>query len=246
MYKYGLDDLAAEEHLNRQLATIEIIASLQVQIDRPPASASDVARLDEDLGDIPVKPSQSIHRGLSTAKDCLVDLSRVLGSNSSMSLSSARALMRTALMGASRAAFVLVPDDHGERRANAATVVRQEWFSLQRAMEALHPFEELKGLVPPEDFRADMKAKSENLSRGPRMGEEKTIREMSEVAAKRLGGQDSSSVLTESLVWIWHSASGAAHAYGWPTMAGGDFIADFGMVVPVVHLAVDTAVKRWS
>lgn len=251
MYESGFDSAAAQAHLDRQFATIDVIQELMERVSRPPAAGSDVARLDSEVGDTPVTVSKSVHAGLSTATDCLVDIASILRRpDSILTLSSVRSLMRTALLGASRAAFVLVPEQHEDRVAAAEVVVRQEWFSLERAFDALSPFEHLPGLVPPVGFRNEMHDLAKNLPPGRRQGEERTIREMSEVVARKLSGKEIEneppSLITEALVWIWHSGSGAAHAYGWPRLAGGDFVSDFGMVVPVAHIALDSAVRRWS
>lgn len=221
------------------------------RINKPPAPDSDTTRIDHALGDTPVVLSKSLHTGMSTATECLVDLAKALRGNDAISLSSARSLMRTALMGAGRSAFVLLPDSHDTRVEHAGVVVRQEWNSLERATDALSKFTQLRGLVPPEEFRDEMRRKSVNLPARGNQGEERTIRRMCEVVAERMaaGGYSDdevpSEVLTEGLVWIWHSASGSAHAFGWPRLAGGDFVSDLGMVVPIAHFALNEAIKRW-
>ena len=151
MYESGFDSAAARAHLDRQFATIDVIQELMERINCPPTAGSDVARLDSEVGDNPVSVSKSVHTGLSTATDCLVDIASILRrSDSKLTSSSVRSLMRTALLGSSRAAFVLVPDQHENRVAAAEVVVRQEWFSLERAFDALSPARGLD-LAPRQD-----------------------------------------------------------------------------------------------
>ncbi len=248
MYELGLDDEQSRRHLWTQLEIVDHIDEVAASISRPPEMGSVVAALDELIVDAPVSVSQSLHTGLITAKDCLMQIATLVRNEYYM-LAALQSLTRTALMGAARAAFVLAPDEPAERERAARIVVQQEAQSLMRALNAVADLEHLPGIIPPEEFRTDMKRRAAALEKMGRHGEGNTMSEMSQTLATSLsahGYQDSSpEVLAEAVTWIWHSSSGTAHAYGWPRLAGGEFVADFGVVVAVANLAFDAAAGKW-
>ncbi|OZE77368.1 hypothetical protein CH305_19385 [Rhodococcus sp. 15-649-2-2] len=250
MYGLGIDDDASREHLRRQLLTIDVIDSLHSQISETPDPRSELVSLNSLAPDAPISLLDSVVAGLDTARDSLVHAQSIFVDGDKFALVGLQSLARAALLGAARVAFVLGPDDRAVREANTHIVLRQEAKSLLRALDATAKFEHLRGMVPTEEFTADMRARADALLKTDHHGEGRIIRLMAEEAGKqtvaKLGGEAPEPlVLVESLEWIWHSASGSAHAYGWPRIAGGDFVSDFGMVVPVVHIAMEAAVRSW-
>ncbi|WP_152530466.1 hypothetical protein [Rhodococcus sp. JG-3] len=250
MYSLGIKDDKAREHLRRQLQTIDVINTLHTKVSGTPDPGSELMSLNALAPDAPISLLDSMIAGLETARDCLVHIQAIFVDADKFALVGVQSLARAALLGAARVAFVLGPDDRAVREANTHIVLRQEAKSLLRALDATAKFEHLRGMVPTEEFASDMRARADTLLKADHYGEGKIIRLIAEETGKqtveKLGDEAPEPlILVESLEWIWHSASGSAHAYGWPRVAGGDFVSDFGMVVPVVHIAMEAAVRSW-
>ncbi|MDN3461059.1 hypothetical protein [Rhodococcus sp. APC 3903] len=249
MYSLGLDSPEATEHLNRQLLTVDVINKLAEHLQESPAPTSDMATLNALAPEAPVPILDSVRAGLEVAKDSLNHITAIFRENDKFTLVTLQSMMRMALLGASRAAFILGPEDPSDRERNAHIVLAQEAQSLRRALDACSDFKHLRGMIPSEEFRNEITERTRTLQPTPRHGEATTIRLMAEETAQQVARDDpnapSPEILSEALAWAWHSSSGTAHAYAWPRIAGGDFVSDFGMIVPVAHIAFDAAVRRW-
>lgn len=250
MYSLGLDDDNAQVHLQRQLAVIDIIEDLNTQLAEPPRLDSEMYALDRTvLPDAPVSLINSMRRGLTASLDSLRPIAAHFKGEGPATLISLQSGIRTALMGASRVVFVLGPDESAVREANARIVLAQEWNSLNRALRDFEKFEVLKAMAPPPGFVADMQERAAPLRGTAKQSETKTLILVAEEIGRQLARRYpdiEERTAKEAVLWIWHSASGSAHGFGWPTLTGGDFVTDFGTVVPASHLAFDAAVRRWA
>lgn len=250
MYSLGLDSDAARTHLRRQLDVIDVIETLNAHLVEPPREGSEMYALDKNvLPDAPVSLINSMRRGLTASLDSLRPIAAHFKGEGAATLISLQSGIRTALMGGSRVVFVLSPDDPATREANARIVLAQEWNSLNRALGAFEKFEVLKAMVPPPEFVADIRERAEPLRGTAKQSETATLTLVAEEIGRQLARSHpdiDERTAKEAVLWIWHSASGSAHGFGWPTLAGGDFVTDFGTVVPVSHLAFDAAVQRWA
>lgn len=249
MYSLGLDDDNAQIHLRRQLAVIDVIEDLNKHLAEPPCPDSEMYELDRKvLPDAPVSLINSMRRGLTASLDSLRPIAAHFKGEGPATLISLQSGIRTALMGASRVLFVLGPDEAAVREGNARIVLAQEWTSLNRALRAFARFEVLKAMAPPPELLSDMQECAAPLRGTAKQSETETLTLVAEEIGRQLARRHANideRTAKEAVQWIWHSASGSAHGFGWPTLAGGDFVTDFGTVVPVSHLAFDAAVRRW-
>lgn len=253
----GLDSPEAFHHLQSQLAAIAAIDELAAQIPKDPDAmaepGSELAQLVQAVAvDPPVSLLQSIHAGLLTARVTLGQIAVLFQTNLLTHPLVLQILTRAALLGAGRVVYVLGPDNLEDRRRNALTVLRQEGRSLMRGLEPMAAFEHLPALRPPTSFLEEQRRRNAALPAQSIPGEAKVLQEMADVIGRRLakaGMPAPMEVMTESISWIWHAYSGVAHGYGWPQQvfgygqAPGDFIADFGIVVPVAHVAFDDTLR---
>lgn len=249
MQKFGLDNAAAIKHLQRQMDTIDIIDDLAGKIRFPVSEGSDLASLASLAPDAPVPLIGSIRVGLATAHEALTSMKPVISAAlpGAPPLLFLQCLTRAALLGAGRVVFVLGPDGADTRRNNAQIVVKKESVSLTRALERHAAFEHLLGMKPPDTFVSEVSRRATQLGGGAPPGEEKMLEQMATVIGQSVARHNpdlDAGIVTEAVASIWHRYSGAVHGYAWPEGCDGDFVSDFGIVVPVVHTAFDLAFKR--
>lgn len=123
MYSLGLVDEDAKNHLGRQIATIDVIIKLSEQVAAPPEPGSELASLNALAPNAPIPLAQSVKAGLDTAKDCLTHVQAIFVDGDKFALVGVQSLMRAALLGAARAAFVLGRPQRSPRRCGV-------WFVL--------------------------------------------------------------------------------------------------------------------
>jgi hypothetical protein len=255
----GLDSPAAADHLRRQLATIAVIDDLDARI---PTAAGAIAEPGSELAELvrmtasvdpPVDLLLSLRSGLTTARLTLDQIALLFHARTLTHPVVLQVLTRAALLGAGRVVYVLGPEELEARRRNAETVLRQEGSSLMRGLRAMKDFQHLETLRPTPEYVAEQQRRNTAIQQQRPPGEERVLADMAAAIGQRFkrwaedarpAEQGLGEVVTEHVTWIWHTFSGVAHGYGWPTQApgytehsSGDFLADFGLVVPVVHLA---------
>ncbi|WP_368679964.1 hypothetical protein R1X32_01080 (plasmid) [Rhodococcus opacus] len=127
-------------------------------------------------------------------------------------------------------------------------MMKQESASLTRALTRHAKFEHLPGMRPQEDYAVEVERRADALPGNRPQGEEKMLEQMATIIGKAVNigyPELEPGIESEAVASIWHRYSGVAHGYAWPEQVDvGDFITDFGMVVPVAHTAFDLALKR--
>lgn len=245
----GDDIPEAEDHVRRQLDTIEVILGLAAEVRFPPEPGSDLDVLVERIGDAPVFLGRGIQTYLRTSAECLIHVRSLLASSEGVSTVVLQALLRPVLMASGRVIFILGSDDRDRQIERALMVLRQECDSYLRSLKSFSGFRHLPGLRPPPEVVADVEAAvSVVRSRAPHRGEGQVLGEMAELVAAAVADSLASDVevgvMGEAVEHAWHMFSGGAHGYVWPDNMPGDLISSFGVVVPVAHWAMDLAVKR--
>ncbi|HEX7134430.1 MAG TPA: hypothetical protein VF228_17790, partial [Iamia sp.] len=206
---------------------------------------SDLDVLVGRFGDRPIFLGRAIQNYLNTSAECLLYLARELAANETPSIVVLQSLLRPVLMASGRVVFILGSTDRKQQFTNASIVMRQEGDSYLRALRAFSGFEHLRGFVAPSEVMAEVEAAVEKLRQGaPKRGEGQVLDEMAEFIAQEVGAREQGRVMSDSVTHAWHTFSGGAHGYVWPDNVPGDFIATFGVVVPVAHWAFDIAVTR--
>ncbi|QCR53224.1 hypothetical protein C1N80_06265 [Brachybacterium sp. SGAir0954] len=251
MYEFGLDDAAAHAHLTRALSTIDHITNPDNRswLTTAPAPGSEVDRLEQAVLQDPVDLSHSLGFAATAALDSLQEIAIIVRGNASI-LTPLRGMMRTALMGAGRVGYVILPDSPEEREAHAGMVVSHEAVSLGRALASFGSFTELPGLAPTPDELAMLLEQIQAHPRGKKEGEAAMIQASAELVARAIAEQDPAQpagVLAEQLAYIWNTASGAAHGFYWQhDFEHGSFVADLGAVVSAVYYSLDALRARWE
>lgn len=226
-----------------------------------PSPGSDLALLNQEFDFATVPLVLSVSQGLSHAVASLSQVKRLVKENLPTSPIVLYSLSRVALLGAGRVVYALGPPDLDDRRTNVRVVLAQETKSYLQLIDRARTFTSLTALAASEKTYVDVSASYDRLRVGQRhRGEAQILRDMAAVIAQQL--LDSGEIqhlgdvagLEEQITWIWNLYSGAAHGYGWPRLAphfappgetalAGHFVADFGLIVAVVGVAL-TAVAR--
>lgn len=159
-------------------------------------------------------------------------------------------LLRSALLGAARVVYVLDAEDEEQRRAHLNAVMRQENHSLKLLYDQAKNFEQLRGLVPPEEILEKQRARFAAAGGDRPPGEATMLRRMAVVVATKLaslGFGDTQAQLVEHVSWVFNIHSGVAHGFGWPKLVPGTdalpgrFIADLTLVTSMGQLAFNAA-----
>lgn len=255
------NDPEATAHLRRQLATISEFADLKSQCRIPPDLGSELASLSAALPDAPISIEESLAVGVECAYGAVHHLAHLLDKEAGFPPIVLSSLLRTALLGAGRTVYAIGPDDPNARVSNSLVVLRQESNSLLQGIESFSAFTQLGVLVPPVDVSSAWTQLNRKInSTGRPAGERRTLTAMATVIAQELTlngymGPEAQELLAEEVEWVWHAYSGAAHAFAWPgrlpsyagpsmTPMPGDFLAEFGFVVSITHLALRKMAER--
>jgi len=256
-FDIGLGSPGARQHLDFTLQIVRIIDQLDDMIPAFPhemlVEGSEFAQLATEAPDAPVDLPPSIRVALMTARGTVDSIAASLTGKQGTHAIAIQALTRAALISAGRVVFALAPTDLEQRQRNVRTVLAQESYSLIQGMNAFAKFEGLASLRLPAEIAESVREVDRGLRDGNRpRGEGRTLNDMADELTRMLSSfGDVGSGLNEHVEWVFHAYSGAAHGFAWPweyfAAAGalpGDFVADFGGVVPLVQLAFQTTLER--
>jgi len=251
----GLDDPEALEALALALAIIDdVVGPLHdAAFSTEYAEDCEVHRLACALPAGPITLDRTLIAALDASRAALDQISYILRRNTPTTLVVLQSLLRTALVGAGRGAFALLPADPSERLRNARLLVSQETVSFIRALDRYAEFEQFSLLRPDEQYVRTAREQSAAVLGGTRpKGDGAVMDGAAGVIADALGssspdGGRSHQILREHITWLWNTYSGLAHTHAWPRLlpgygqdrqAPGDFAGDLFMVASVAHLAM--------
>lgn len=252
MYTIGLDEggPAAHAMMQRQFETIDAINQIAMALTDRPSSASEMALLESRTPESLITLTDTIFTGVRTALESLLMIRASYLADAS-TLGGLRALLRTALLGASRVGYVLCAATEQERVDNAQHVVGVELTSFHRAAKSLHGVQILEELRPSNSELETIEKAATELKPNPKIRGENSIiqgfAEHVERIVEEKGGSDSAGAFSDSLKWIWQASSGVAHSHAWPAVPQvGNFVTDLSIVVPAAHIASEAAVDAWT
>jgi hypothetical protein len=251
MYEVGLNNDKDHQYLAHTLDQIDQLLDSGIRrvVTTPPAPGSEISRLEKVSLQDPVDLSHSLSTASISALDSLAQTREILRSGSGFALTPMRAMMRTALMGAGRVGYVVLPDSPAEREKNAATVLAQEAKSYARAISAAKDFEGLREAKPPKDLVEHLQAQIAAHDKRRGAGDGAMIHRAADLIGQEVHTKDPSlheDVVADNLAWIWHTASGAAHGFHWQEDTPGIYAADLGMVVSALAYVLDVETRLWN
>lgn len=252
MYEYGLDSETAQRHLDRSMQIIGRInePARRRWLNSPPSPEGEITRLKGASPQDPVDLSHSLHAAAVTSADAVLQISLALRSPDGFTLGAVRTLLRTALMGAGRVGYVVLPETPEERDRNAAVVLAQEAGSLSRALRDFETFTGLPGLRPTDDQITMLREQiAQHDHKRGRTGDRAMIRRAAELMGIEVARRDptiDSVALREHLTFIWHTASGAAHGLDWQRASTGDFVSDLGAVTSALSRVLEALEQLWT
>lgn len=243
-YSLGLDSPAAHEFLANQFAIMDVILEWNEEIALPPESGSELDSLNQLEVDVPVTLAESITWAITSAYESvrhLRTLKSALEQGEWISEPVTRSVIRTAILGGARTAFVLAPSERADREQNARIVLGQEAKSKARLVRRAKSFSALKGYVPSDatvDTAVNAAKRLSHLGEGEVL--DRVAITIGAGVEKRFPEMDAT-VMSEATIQLWNTYSGAAHAYFWPQQVPGDLIADLGIAMSIVQLGFDAA-----
>lgn len=176
-----------------------------------PEQGSDLAEDEENTPSL-VHPAAMAQSMMGATADSLVAALHLFRPENAAGVRPIEVLLRTSLIGASRTAFLLSPEDATERRMNAVMLARIDVRSANRAWNVLGDFQlTIQNAARTRDL---MRGVAESL-RGPVIGEERIIERMVEAVAWRLREPSAAGLLREQFLFMWHGYSGGAHNNFW-------------------------------
>lgn len=213
--------------IHTEQADIETLAESKRIINRlhteianipwPPEPGSDLSK-DEENTPLTVNPAAMARMMITKAAECLVGALHLCHPNNASGVSPVEVLLRTALVGSCRTAFLLSPEDASERRENSLVLARVDADSASRAWKVLGDF--TLTIENADEARARVQEIVDGLPYGERPGEAGLISRMIDAVLWRLRDQAEAALLRERLLFMWHGYSGVAHANSWQTMLG--------------------------
>ena len=264
MIDFGLDDPAVAVHFDRALLVIQDpiteLAERLNAIERVPAS-TELYRLHEGLADGPLRLDQVLFSAAEASVGSLQQIARLVTDELPTSPIVFQTLMRTALVGAARVVYVLLPSDPELRSERAAALVAQDLGGGIRGLKRYVQFEGLAGARAPEELLDSFRAQRQAL--GPSKIETKdgaTVDDMTAAIAEALISaapdehtDENVAILQDEAAWLWNTYSGLAHGHAWPrfmwTLSGdrripGDFAMDLHHVATCAHFALVALLAR--
>lgn len=184
------------------------------------AEDSELARLTYALPDRPLSVSGTVMAGMDAATGALEHIARILAGPPPHPTPALHPLLRTALVGAARAATALLPTDPDVRLTNAAAVLWRDADGFRPALSAMSKFKQLQALKPPADLvDAAAEQRTALVAAGGKIPEgilvDRMIQSVANAVTTARPGDDHQT-LREHASWMWNLYSGAAHANFWP------------------------------
>lgn len=214
---------------------------------------SEVYRLQQATGVSPLNLETVLRMAIDSANTALQQIAHFLEGTSRVDRITLQSLMRVAILGTARTAYVLLPTDPDKRLENAKIVIAQDCQSGIRGIREYVEFEGMPAMAPhPEVLEGLRKQKAELYPNGRLPGETTIIVRQTEalIEALHAAGVDkdfSTDIMRDHASWLWNTYSGLAHANSWPLLLPrlsadpripGDFPIDFYMTVTAFHVAV--------
>lgn len=205
------------ESLGESKRIIDGLHTQLADVPWPPEAGSDLAE-DEENTPSTVHPAAMAHMTITKAAECLVGALHLCHPNNGSGISPVEVLLRTALIGSCRTAFLLSPDLAEERRENSLVLARVDAHSASQAWRVLGDF--TLTIENADKARVQVQAIADELPSGDRPGEAGLITRMIDAVLWRLRDQAEATLLRERLLFMWHGYSGVAHSNAWQTMLG--------------------------
>lgn len=262
MIDFGLTDPEVSAHFDRALAVIDgPIADLTERISTAATLGADTElnRLHHAIAAGPLDLVTSLLAALQAATGALQQVSYLATHPVPTSPIVFQSLLRTALVGSARVAYVLLPANPDQRRDRAAAVLAQDAASGIKALQHYTQFDGLAGVRAPEDLLTRFVAQKDELRQQQAPARDGDIVDgMTEAIVDALelaeiNDQFGFAILRDHAHWLWNTYSGLAHAYSWPrsmwTLSGdrripGDFPMDLNQVSTSAHVALMAYLAR--
>lgn len=256
MLDLGTDDPEVREALARAIAiTQEQIAPLMRRNSffTRLSETSEVYRLQQATGVTPLNLENVLRMALDSANAALQQIAYFLEDTSQIDRITLQSLMRVAILGTARAAFVLLPTEPDKRLENAKIVIAQDCQSGIRGVQQYVEFKGMPAMAPQPDVLEGLQQQKVELYPNGRLPGETTIivrQTEALIEALHAAGVDKNSstdIMRDHASWLWNTYSGLAHANSWPLLLPGlsadpripgDFPIDFYMTVSAFHVAI--------
>jgi hypothetical protein len=217
------------------------------------SETSEVYRLLHATGVSPLNLETVLRMAIDSTNTALKQIAYFLEDTSRVDRITLQSLLRVAILGTARTAFVLLPTDPAKRLENAKIVIAQDCQSGIRGIRQYVEFKGMPAMAPHPEVLEDLrKQKAELYPSGRLPGETTIIARQTEalIEALHAAGVDkdsSTDIMRDHASWLWNTYSGMAHANSWPLLLPristdpripGDFPIDFYMTVTAFHVAV--------
>lgn len=217
------------------------------------SETSEVYRLLHATGVSPLNLETVLRMAIDSANTALQQIAYFLEDTSRVDRITLQSLLRVAILGTARTAFVLLPTDPTKRLENAKIVIAQDCQSGIRGIRQYVEFKGMPAMAPHPEVLEDLrKQKAELYPSGRLPGETTIIARQTEalIEALHAAGVDkdfSTDIMRDHASWLWNTYSGLAHANSWPLLLPGlsadpripgDFPIDFYMTITAFHVAV--------
>ncbi|HEY9291107.1 MAG TPA: hypothetical protein VIP98_07500 [Microlunatus sp.] len=201
----------------------QVIGPLYDEIRASPlASDSELERLSQAMPDGPIDLCSTVMAGMDMTRGALDHIAAYLIISPWHPAPVFHPLLRAALVGTARVLTPLLPADPEVRLANARSVIWLDCDGFHRAAGDLSKFEQMTGVVPPEDIVAEAREQRAALARaGANIGDGALVQRMVQVMGEALADvlpDNGDETQREHAKWMWNFYSGAAHANGWPRL----------------------------
>lgn len=184
----------------------------------PAEPGSDLA-MDEEATPQIVHPAQTSKLLLTNVTNCLNAAITLYKLPAMSGIAPVEILLRTALIGASRAGLIVIPDDPSERQMNAQRIARADFHSANKAWEVLGDFEHT--LDNADAARTPFQGFYEELNVGRPPSDSGLILRLYEITKHGFEDAVDAESVREQLLTIWHGYSGVAHGNTWPHSLSG-------------------------
>jgi hypothetical protein len=145
---------------------------------------------------------------IKAAADCLVGAFHLCAPFNASGVTPVEVLLRTALIGSCRTAFLLSTDNADERRDNALKLARIDLRSATQAWRILGGFD--LTIQNAAAAQASVQEIADAIPSGDTPGEERIIGHMIDAIRWRLSDRAEEPLLRERLPFMWHGYSGSS------------------------------------
>lgn len=235
MISLGDEDPRAAEVLDRALFIVQQQIDHLMQhfsLNNQLPEKSEIYRLQKSTGKLPLNVETVLQVALHSASVSLQQIAYFISNPVATTRVALHSLMRVALLGTARTAFVLLPNDPEQRLTNVKIILAQDCQSGIRALQEYAKFQDNRDIAPPPELLEGLLQQRELLyPKGRVPGEGAMIKRQTEafIQALQLAEDEQHSaeiasgpeILRNHASWLWNTYSGLAHAYTWPLMLPG-------------------------